>query len=230
MTGVDALPEIALVQMDVKPARPDLNVDRMLHYIDRGREAGAELIVFSELCISGYILGDLWEVDALVEDFSAYSETIREASQDIVVLFGNVAVDRANIGEDGRIRKYNAVHVCADGRYVARENVPGGLPAGVQPKTLHPNYRFFDDDRHFYSLRKLADDRGRSVYDWTAPFEVRLRDGRTFPVRRATLRRYLVPGLWIRRTISWIRCASSTTAARRRCSICPRPPGRGRRT
>ena len=176
----DALPEIALVQMDVKPARPDLNVDRMLRYIDRAREAGADLVVFSELCISGYILGDLWEVDALVKDFAAYSDAIRKASQDIVVLFGNVALDRANIGEDGRIRKYNAVHVCADGRYVAREGVPAGLPAGVQPKTLHPNYRFFDDDRHFYSLRKLADDRGRSVYDWIAPFEVRLRDGRTF--------------------------------------------------
>ncbi|MCE2438877.1 MAG: NAD(+) synthase [Candidatus Latescibacteria bacterium] len=176
----DVLPEIALVQMDVKPARPDLNVERMLRYIDSAREAGAELVVFSELCISGYILGDLWEVDALVEDFAAFSETIREASRDMVVLFGNVAVDRANIGEDGRIRKYNAVYVCADGRYVAREDVPAGLPAGVQPKTLHPNYRFFDDDRHFYSLRKLADDRVRSVYDWTEPFEVRLRDGRTF--------------------------------------------------
>ena len=176
----DALPEIALVQMDVKPGRPDLNVDRMLRYIDMAREAGADLVVFSELCISGYILGDLWEVDALVEDFASYSETIREASGDIVVLFGNVTVDRTNIGEDGRIRKYNAVHVSADGRYVARENVPAGLPSGVQPKTLHPNYRFFDDDRHFYSLRKLADARGGSVYDWTEPFEVRLRDGRTF--------------------------------------------------
>ena len=176
----DALPEIALVQMDVKPARPDLNVETMLRHIDRGRAAGAELIVFSELCISGYILGDLWEVDALVEDFAAYSETIREASQDVAVLFGNVAVDRANIGEDGRIRKYNAVHVCAGGRYLARENVPPGLPAGVQPKTLHPNYRFFDDDRHFYSLRKLADASGRSVYEWTEPFQVRLSDGRAF--------------------------------------------------
>ena len=176
----DALPEIALVQMDVKPARPDLNVETMLRYIDNARAAGAELIVFSELCISGYILGDLWEVDALVEDFAAYSETIREASHDIAVLFGNVAVDRAQIGEDGRIRKYNAVHVCANGGYVARENVPAGLPAGVQPKTLHPNYRFFDDDRHFYSLRKQADARGKSVYDWTVPFEVRLGDGRTF--------------------------------------------------
>ena len=178
--SVDTLPQIALVQMEVRPGRPDLNVERMLHFIEKGREAGAELVVFSEFCISGYILGDLWEMDALVEDFAAYSDRVCEASQGLTVLFGNVAVDKDNIGEDGRVRKYNAVCVCADGRYVERDGLPPGLPAGVHPKTLHPNYRFFDDDRHFYSLRKLADACGRPVYDWIVPFEVRRRDGRPF--------------------------------------------------
>ncbi|NIM26984.1 MAG: NAD(+) synthase, partial [Gammaproteobacteria bacterium] len=41
-------------------------------------------------------------------------------------------------------------------------------------------YRFFDDDRHFYSLRKLAESSGCSVYDWMLPFEVPRRDGRVF--------------------------------------------------
>ena len=61
-----------------------------------------------------------------------------------------------SIGEDGRIRKYNAVYVCNDGQYAVRPQVPDVLPTHLQPKTLHPNYRFFDDDRHFYSLRMLA--------------------------------------------------------------------------
>ena len=60
------LPEIALAQMEVRPGRPDINVGRMLELIDEGREAGAEVVAFSELCISGYMLGDLWESDALV--------------------------------------------------------------------------------------------------------------------------------------------------------------------
>ncbi|MBI2502194.1 MAG: NAD(+) synthase [Candidatus Latescibacteria bacterium] len=175
-----ALPAIALVQMEVRPGRPDLNAARMLDLIAQAREAGAEVVVFSELCLSGYLIGDLWEVDALVEDYAGYSEEIRRASQGLVVLFGNVVVDPSRIGEDGRQRKYNAVCVCADGCYVDRPGLPAGLPAGIQPKTLHPNYRFFDDDRHFYSLRKLAGARGRPVYDWMVPFEVPTRDGGRF--------------------------------------------------
>jgi NAD+ synthase (glutamine-hydrolysing) len=174
------LPNIALVQMEVRAGRPDLNVARMLEHMDRARDAGAEIVAFSEMCIPGYIIGDLWEVDALVEDFAAYSAEIVAASDDITVLFGNVAIDKSRIGEDGRVRKYNAVHVCRDGRYLSRPHVPDALPQGLQPKTLHPNYRFFDDDRHFYSLRKLAVAEGRPLSDWLVPFEVARRGGGTF--------------------------------------------------
>ena len=174
------LPRIALVQMEVVPGRPDHNVVRMLGFIDDARKADAEVVVFSEMCIPGYLIGDTWELDALVEDFAAWSDSIRDASRGITVIFGNVVIDADAIGEDGRSRKYNAVHVCHDGQAVSRDCVPAGLPPGVHAKTLHPNYRFFDDDRHFYSLRKLAESNGRSVYDWMVPFEVPRRDGGSF--------------------------------------------------
>ena len=175
-----SLPEIALAHIEVRPGRPDLNVERICALIDQAREVGAEIVVFSELCVSGYILGDLWEVDALVEDFAAYSDEIRRASEKLTVVFGNVVVDRTQIGQDGRLRKYNAVCVCSDGEYVERGEVPVGLPAGIQPKTLHPNYRFFDDDRHFFSLRQLAEDVGRPLEDWLYPYQIKLGDGRSF--------------------------------------------------
>ncbi len=178
--GFSDLPAIALVQMHVVPGRPDVNVARMLEFIQRARQAQIEVVVFSEMCVAGYLIGDTWELDALVEDFAAWSEVVRDASNGITVVFGNVVIDKGSIGEDGRARKYNAVHVCHDGRPVARDGVPDGLPAGVHAKTLHPNYRFFDDDRHFYSLRKLAESSGCSVYDWMLPFEVPRRDGRVF--------------------------------------------------
>ncbi len=174
------LPRIALVQMEVVPGRPDRNVARMLGFLDDARKAGAQVVVFSEMCISGYLIGDTWELDALVEDFAACSDSIRDASRGITVIFGNVVVDPTAIGEDGRLRKYNAVLVCHDGQPVSRDGIPAGLPAGVHPKTLHPNYRFFDDDRHFYSLRKLAESTGRSVDDWMVPFEVPRGDGGSF--------------------------------------------------
>jgi len=174
------LPSIALVQMEVRPGRPDLNLETMARHLDQVRREGAEVAVFSELCLSGYIIGDLWEVDALVRDFAAYSDEVRDLSEGLTVVFGNVVVEEERIGEDGRLRKYNAVLVCRDGQYVSRPDLPCGLPLGAHPKTLQPNYRFFDDDRHFYSLRKLAQEWGRSVYDWVVPYEVALRGGRSF--------------------------------------------------
>ena len=172
------LPRIALVQMEVRPGRPDLNLESMGHHLRGARQAGAEVAVFSELCLSGYIIGDLWEVDALVRDFAAYSDEVRGLSDGLTVVFGNVVVDEDRIGEDGRLRKYNAVVVCHDGEFVTRPGLPRQLPLGAHPKTLQPNYRFFDDDRHFYSLRKLAQECGRSVYDWVVPYEVELSGNR----------------------------------------------------
>ena len=90
----------------------------------------------------------------------------------IAVVFGNVAIDRGAIGEDGRVRKLNAAWVCHDGRFMERPGLPAPLPHGVHPKTLHPNYRFFDDDRHFYSLRKIAAETDTRVSEWMIPYDV----------------------------------------------------------
>ena len=166
------LPTIALAQMEVRPGRPDLNVESMLGFIERARRARAAIVAFPEMCIPGYILGDAWEVDAIVEDYESWSAAIRDASRGIAVVFGNVALDRDDIGEDGRVRKLNAAWVCHDGRFVERSGLPEALPHGVHPKTLHPNYRFFDDDRHFYSLRKIAGETGTRISDWTVPYEI----------------------------------------------------------
>lgn len=178
--SMSRLPRIALAQMDVRPGRPDQNLARMLGWIDQARASGVELIAFPEMCIPGYIIGDAWEQDVLVEDFAGYSELVCAASTGLTVLFGNVALDRDAIGEDGRIRKFNAVYVCHDGALVQRPTMPPGVPGGVQPKILQPNYRFFDDDRHFYSLRKLAQAEGRALDDYLVPYQVPLRGGGSF--------------------------------------------------
>ena len=170
------LPRIALVQMEVIPARPDLNFTHMCRFMDEAREQNVQVLAFPEMCLCGYILGDLWELDRVVEDFAGYSRRICEASQGLTVLFGNVALDPDQIGEDGRLRKFNAALVCHDGSFVERPGLPPGLPPGAQAKTLHPNYRYFDDDRHFYSLRKLAVARSRELEDYQMPFHVPWRD------------------------------------------------------
>ena len=174
------LPRIGLAQMDVRPGRPDRNIARMLEMIEQARELALELVAFPELCVPGYIVGDAWESDALVRDFAGWDEEVRAASRGITVVYGNVALDPGRIGEDGRVRKFNAVHVCRDGVAVRRTGLPPGIPGGAHAKTLQPNYRFFDDDRHFYSLRKLAAAASRPVSDWLVPYRVPRRDGGEF--------------------------------------------------
>ena len=163
--------------MEVRAGRPDLNVRSMLGFVERAREAGVAIVAFPEMSIPGYILGDAWEIDALVEDYERWSTTICDASRGIAVVFGNVAIDREYIGEDGRLRKFNAAWVCHDGRFITRPGLPVALPHGVHPKTLHPNYRFFDDDRHFYSLRKIAGETDTRITDWMIPYEISIGSG-----------------------------------------------------
>ena len=180
MPAYDRLPRIALVQMDVLPGHPAGNVARMREYLQQARAREAEVVVFPEMCVPGYILGDLWENDTAVADFIAHGEDLREASAGLTVVFGNVAVVPGAIGEDGRQRKLNAVWVAHDGAWLTRPGLPPGLPAGTHAKTLHPNYRFFDDDRHFHSLRKLATEYAVSVYDYAVPFTVPRAGGGVF--------------------------------------------------
>lgn len=143
---------IALGQMEVIPGRPDLNTQTMLTMIEEARQKQADIIIFPEMSIPGYLLGDMWEQRVFLQDCEEYGRLITAASQGICTIFGNVAIDWEKHGDDGRVRKYNALFVASDGQLQGGDNFP--YPFRI--KTLHPNYREFDDSRHFYSLRKLA--------------------------------------------------------------------------
>ncbi|MBR1552931.1 MAG: hypothetical protein IJ631_02820, partial [Schwartzia sp.] len=52
------MPKIALAQMRVIPGHPDRNARTMLQRIDEAKEQYADLIVFPEMAIPGYLLGD----------------------------------------------------------------------------------------------------------------------------------------------------------------------------
>lgn len=157
--------KIALGQMRVVPGRPDLNTQAMEQMIKEAKESGAQLIIFPELCISGYLLGDTWEQLSFLKDCENWGKQIIQLSQDICIVFGNVAVDWNKTGHDGRVRKYNACFVAYQGRLWGEDNFP--YPFRI--KTLHPNYREFDDSRHFYSLPQLALEQGIDVKELLQP-------------------------------------------------------------
>ena len=157
--------KIRLVQMEVLPGRPSENADRICSHVAAAREAGMDVVAFPEMAVPGYLLGDEWERPAFLRECERCGERIREAAREIVVIFGNVAMDWGKRNEDGRPRKYNALFVAENGRFVG----PEGSVYPFVTKTLMPNYREFDDSRHFYDTRKLAGELGRAVGDLIGP-------------------------------------------------------------
>jgi len=170
---------IVVCQMEVIPGDPAANLARILRGIDEAAAAGASLVVFPEMALPGYLLGDEWENDAFLRDLAAMNDEVVAHTRgrcaavwgSVLAVFGphppvlgRTAVNGPR-GEDGRTRKYNAAFVAADGRPVGN-----GVFPGFTPKSLMPKYREFDDERHFYSLLKLAQEIGVAPADLLEPF------------------------------------------------------------
>lgn len=136
--------KIACGQMEVIPGRPDLNTRKMLQMIEQARAEQADVILFPEMAIPGYLIGDRWEQPAYLDDCVHYGEEVVATSRGITVVFGNVAVEKRRFNHDGHPRKYNAAFVAQDGRLL-----PGMAGKDFVMKAALPNYREFDDPRYF---------------------------------------------------------------------------------
>ncbi|MFT6329592.1 MAG: NAD+ synthase (glutamine-hydrolyzing) [Bermanella sp.] len=161
---------IAMVQMAIA----NDPMENAINFLSKVREAvaeGADVVVGSEMMLSQYVSGDRYEDDTFVAEMIKASQFIiaESTSIDAVLLYGGIACDSDGIvGEDGRIRKYNAAFVVQAGELVWNANK--SLRFAV--KSLMPNYRIFDDSRHFYDLRKLAAERIAPLSELQQPFLV----------------------------------------------------------
>ena len=163
--------KICFSQIEVEPGHPDLNFSKMLQAINEAKANNADIIIFPEMVIPGYLLGDTWEQTSYLKDCLSYGEDIIAQSNDICIIFGNIAVDWQKKNTDGRVRKYNALYAAYQGKLIQPEKSP--YPFAI--KTLFPNYREFDDSRYFYSLQSLADELDTSVDDLLSPMKLNIK-------------------------------------------------------
>lgn len=164
--------KFALGQIEVIPGRPDLNTQKIIQEIGKAKERGMDVIVFPEMAVPGYLLGDDWENEYFINDLLSYNSEIRAHTDGITAIWGNVGAHllSGKVGEDGRVRKFNAVYVASDGEWV-----DNGAFKGHSFKTLMPKYREFDDERHFFSMIKLAHETNTSLSDLLKPFPIKVR-------------------------------------------------------
>ncbi len=105
------------------------NLEAHLEAVEAARDAGADLVVFPELSLTGYFLRDLTSEVALAID-SGVVERLAEAAQDISVCFGMVEE-----ADDHRL--FNAQVFCEDGRVLQTHR-----------KVYLPTYGLFEEGRY----------------------------------------------------------------------------------
>ncbi|MCZ9885468.1 NAD(+) synthase [Brachyspira hyodysenteriae] len=160
--------KIAVSQLEIIPSMPCDNTVRIISFISKAKKENADIVIFPELCISGYMIGDMFESEGFIRECEELGEEIIKSSNGIYVIFGNVASDRKKKNFDGRIRKYNAMFVAKDGKLI--HNNTTEYPFII--KSLLPNYKEFEDPRHFFSLKDLAFENNTDIKDYLKPLEI----------------------------------------------------------
>ncbi len=121
---------VALAQINVTVGDLNGNVHKIVDYVDRARDLGADLVALPELAITGYPPEDLvFKPQFVTANRGALNDVIA-ASRNITVIVGFVDSDEHGI--------YNAAAVASDGRLI-----------DVYRKHLLPNYGVFDEQRYF---------------------------------------------------------------------------------
>lgn len=143
---------IAAAQIDIIAANPEANFNSIKEFVLKAiAESSVDMVVFPELTLPGYLMGDIWEELSFLDECDYWLNEVKKLAENnnIYILVGSVA--RTNdVNFDGRVKKFNAMYLFT----------PGGTTLGTErdvnglnfiPKTLLPNYREFDEPRHFSS-------------------------------------------------------------------------------
>ncbi|SQI36636.1 Glutamine-dependent NAD(+) synthetase [Leminorella richardii] len=121
---------IALAQLNWLVGDIEGNADRMLQTVSEQRQAGADIVMFSELALTGYPPEDLLYRDDLYLRNEVQLERLRAASSDVAIIVGHPWREGDAL--------YNALSMFWQGELLARYY-----------KQQLPNYGVFDEKRYF---------------------------------------------------------------------------------
>ena len=166
---------IAFGQIQVHPGDPATNFQSMMQAINYAKAVSTDILIFPELCLSGYMIGDLWDQVPFINDCLYYGDEIVKATANtnLTIIFGNVGIDEHLRNLDGSLRKYNALYVASKGQLLSNPSQP--YPFTI--KTLLPCYRYFNEPRHFTSANVVAKERNLPLSDINQPLTISTRHG-----------------------------------------------------
>ncbi len=131
---------IALAQLNYHVGNFSANTAKIIAAIKEAEQAGAELVVFSELCISGYPARDFLEFEDFIQQCENALLEIALHTQHIAALIGCPRKNPVKEGKD----LYNAAFLLHEGQV-----------KHITDKTLLPTYDVFDEYRYFEPNKKF---------------------------------------------------------------------------
>jgi len=137
--------KIAIAQLNYHIGNFELNTLKIKEAISHAKSGGADLVVFSELSVTGYYPHDLLERKEFIEQ--SY-EAIREISKECYGIAAIVGAPSINPEPRGK-KLFNSAFLMFDGAVQQIVN-----------KSLLPTYDIFDEYRHFEPNKKF------SVFDY----------------------------------------------------------------
>ncbi|WP_251387663.1 NAD(+) synthase [Mediterraneibacter agrestimuris] len=124
--------KVAAVTPDVRVADVDYNTEKICAAIDEAAQERAKIVVFPELCITGYTCGDLYLQDVLLNSAKKALKKIAKYTQDKdMLVFVGLPLDM-----EGKL--YNVAAALNRGEIL-----------GLTTKTFLPNYGEFYEMRQF---------------------------------------------------------------------------------
>jgi NAD+ synthase (glutamine-hydrolysing) len=126
--------KIALAQLNYQIGNFELNTKKIIESLEKGKAAGADLVVFAELALCGYPPRDFLEFDEFIELCETSAQEIATHTQDIACIIGLPVKNPQIAGKD----LFNAAYFIEKGEVKA-----------VIKKALLPNYDIFDEYRYF---------------------------------------------------------------------------------
>ncbi len=129
MAGLVAPIRLALAQINARVGDLEGNTERIREHIELARDAGAEIVLFPELCVTGYPPEDLLLREHFLQAAGEALASLAADAHGIVALVGY---------PERSADVYNSLAVLADGEL-----------RSIYRKTRLPNYGVFDERRYF---------------------------------------------------------------------------------
>ncbi len=131
---------IALAQINPKVGDFSGNLEKILHYYEKAKELGANLVVFPELCVCGYPPRDFLYRKEFLEEALRVLEEIVSAVGEVAAVVG---CPEPNKGPGKPL--FNSAYLIKDGKVILRYR-----------KALIPYYDIYEEPRHFEAGEELG--------------------------------------------------------------------------